>query len=364
MKRESVRMSSALRRVWAIVAKDSVDAIKSNTTISIILGTLMMVVTSQALPLLLSASGDLHLVVYDPADSRLVQALAESEGLHTVVVDSQEELAERLVTIGMKGMGLVVPVDFDDALVSGDGAEIQGYVVWARRGNASDLKAEVERHAERLLGQSISVDVEGNLVYPMSGSAGVLSMFQSTFVLQLLVVGAFVVSYLMFEEKEAKTIHVLLVSPATVSEVIAGKAATGVFYCGIAAVVGLVFGWAAVVNWGVVALVTAAIVLLAVGLGLLFGTLFDNPRQMSLWAAVPMLVLVVAMLGDELLVNASPVLAGIVRVLPTVAAVEGLQYAFLGDGSVLDALPQVAVVLAWTVPLYGIVVAKVRRLDR
>ena len=63
------KLSEGLRIIWAIVVKDIVDAIKNKTTISIILGMVMVMLTGQAMPLLLKLS-DVSRVILTRACSR------------------------------------------------------------------------------------------------------------------------------------------------------------------------------------------------------------------------------------------------------------------------------------------------------
>ena len=358
------RPPSGLRLAWAIASKDIVDAVKSMTTVSIILGTVVLILSSQALPLLLSRSGELSLIVYDPGETRLVQALSASDGVLVTPVDSLEELRARVTLDPREAIGIDVPPGIDETLDSGATAALAGYVAWSNRGQATDLVENLEREIAAVRGGTGMVAVDEQLIYPQRGSFGSWGLFQSSFVLQLLIVGVYVVSYLIFDEKEAKTMDALLVSPASAAQVVTGKVIAGAFYCAVAAAAAIAVGWPAVVHWDVLIVTGAAVALVSVSLGLLGGIMFDTAQQMGLWFVIPLLALVAGLVASEIADRLPPALALLVSLLPTAAGAEALQLALVGEASLLDALPQLAIVLAWAAASLAVVVARVRRMDR
>ena len=216
-----------LRLVWTIAAKDIAGAIRNKMTLTIAGATICTVMLSQALPFLLNVSGKSIVVVYDKGDSSLTAALEASDQIQMRSVDSQEALEERLVDLNAKALGIVVPADFDDALAAGEVVRVDGFVTWAKRGKARELKADFEQQAGELLGRPVRVDYGdgvSSIVYPAPDSPGVLGMFAGTVVMVVFLVGCFIVPYLMIEEKQAKTLDALLISPAGVGQVVAGKA--------------------------------------------------------------------------------------------------------------------------------------------
>ncbi|NIV39073.1 MAG: hypothetical protein GWN58_59555, partial [Anaerolineae bacterium] len=82
-----------MRIIWAIAAKDIVDAIKNKTVITIVLGMATMMLSVQAFPLLLKLSATPRAIVYDagtPPDSAspLISAMAEDGRYRITEVDS------------------------------------------------------------------------------------------------------------------------------------------------------------------------------------------------------------------------------------------------------------------------------------
>lgn len=110
------KLRSSLRIVWAIAAKDIVDAIRNRTTISVILGVAIMMLTSQALPLLLGLSDVHRMAVYDAGESCLAAELEDSEQFSSRPVASREELKVVLGEASDVLLGLVIPANFDQTL--------------------------------------------------------------------------------------------------------------------------------------------------------------------------------------------------------------------------------------------------------
>lgn len=361
---DNSRLLEGIRIVWAIAAKDMVDAIKSRMTISVIAGVVMMMLTSQAFPFLLGLSDIAQVVVYDAGHSRLVDELRESDRYRLLPAESRREMDEILLSLNTDVLGLTVPADFDDVLDSQGTAELEGYVVWAARSAADELKSEMEAFLKEQLGRPVTLHVEGNLVYPPADGAGRIGMIASVLVLVLVSMGGFIVPYLIFEEKQTHTMEALLVSPASVSQIVMGKALAGMFYCLTAAAVALAFNRAVVVNWGLAIAATVCGALLVIAVGLVIGSLFQTAQEMSVWIAIPVAALLLPTMLVMIDAHLPAWLAAVVPWLPTVALAEAFMLSFSDGATLVSALPHLAIVVGWALPAYAAVVLIVRRSDR
>jgi ABC-type Na+ efflux pump permease subunit len=357
-----------LRIIGAIAAKDIADAIKNKTLISIIIGMAMMMLSAQAFPFLLKLSATPRAVVYDSGrlpdgTSRLISAMAEDGTYRLTEVESQQAMEDTLADLNAEVLGLVIPTGFEQALESGAEGEMEGYVVWARRSAAGELVGEMERYLETLLQAPVHVEVEGNLVYPPAEGTGSLGMIAAVLTLVLITTGGFLVPYLIFEEKQTHTMDALLVSPASAADITAGKAVAGIAYCLVAMAVVLAFNFSSVVGWGVAIVAVLVGALLAVGVGLLMGTLFETAQQVGAWMTIPIVVLMAPIMLATL-GNLPPILESLLPWLPTIALGNLFLLSFSGSATLAQALPDLALVLAWTLPLYAAVIWMVRRSDR
>src|SRR6185369_1617372 len=110
-------------------------------------------------------------------------------------------------------------------------------------------------------------------------------------ILTLGMIGAFVVPLLIVEEKEKRTLDFLLSSPASLNEIIAGKALTGVVYTLLIAGLLLGLNRKFIHNWPLTVLTIVVGLLFVVGVGLVVGSLLKNTMQVNTWASVVLIVL-------------------------------------------------------------------------
>jgi ABC-2 type transport system permease protein len=357
-----------LRIIWAIAAKDILDAIKNRTVITIVLGMAMMMLSAQAFPLLLKLSATPRAIVYDagtPPDgaSPLISAMAEDGRYRITEVDSQQAMENVLADLNAEVLGLVIPSGFEQALEKGAQSDLQGYVIWSRRSAADELAREMEQYLATWLGKPVRVETEDNLVYPPPEGAGSQGMIATVLSLILVTTGGFLVPYLIFEEKQTHTMDALLVSPASASDITVGKALAGLVYCLVAMAVVLAFNYSNVVSWVIVALAVLAGALLAVGVGLLMGSSFETAQQVGAWSIIP-IVLLMAPVMLATLGNLPPILESALPWMPTIALANLFLLSFSGSATLAAALPDLAMILAWSLPLYAAVIWIVRRSDR
>jgi ABC-2 type transport system permease protein len=181
--------------------------------------------------------------------------------------------------------------------------------------------------------------------------------------LVLVTTGGFLVPYLIFEEKQTHTMDALLVSPASAADITLGKALAGMAYCLTAMAVVLAFNLSSVVGWGIAALAVLVGAIFAVGVGLLLGTIFETAQQVGAWMIVPILTLMAPVLF-AMLGNLPPILDLLLPWLPTIALGNLFLLSLSADATLVRALPDLALVLGWTLPLYTTVIWNVHHSDR
>ena len=371
MKTDVGSRSTARERVliiWAIAAKDIADALKNKTILSVVLGMAMLMLSAQAFPFLLKLSATPRVIVYDAGKlpdgtSRILSAMVEEGTYRLTEVDSQQAMEAVLADLNAEVLGLVIPAGFEERLESRAQGELEAYVVWSRRLAADKLAGEMEGYLETLLQKPVHVETEGNLVYPPPQGTGSLGMIAAVLTLILVTTGGFLVPYLMFEEKQTHTMDALLVSPATAADITIGKALAGIAYCLTAMAVVLAFNHATVTGWGVAILTVLVGAFLAVGVGLLMGALVETAQQVGAWMIVPIAALMAPILF-AMLGNLPPILESLLPWLPTVALGDLFLLSFSGSATLGRALPELAVVLGWTLPLYAAVIWIVCHSDR
>ena len=360
-------MKTSWRVRWRIVstiaAKDVLDAIKNKTVLSVVLGMALMVLSAQALPLLIKMGDKDRLVVYDAGGSGRVADWAKDDRLALTQVDSLAELHAFLARLNSEIVGLVIPADLDQRLADGEPLVLEAYVVWSARRAADKLASNAEVHLQALLGRPVEVQVDGHWIYPPADGEGQLGMVGMVLVNVVATMGVFLVPYLIFEEKQGHTMDALLVSPATAGQITLGKALAGLFYCVVAAAVAVALNYTVVVRWDVLLLTVVCGSLVSIAIGLLMGSLFESAQDMGFWAGLPLIFLFAPLLltGDAKLPAA---VATVLPWLPTAVMAENLMLSFTNALAWDTVLPNLAVLIAWSLPLFSMVAWIVRRADR
>jgi ABC-2 type transport system permease protein len=354
-----------VRIIGAIAAKDILDAIKNKTTVSVILGVAVLMLSSQAMPLIVKVSSVHRVVVYDAGESRLVPELKKNRQLRLIKASSQQEMEEILGEASGAMLGLALPADFDQALESDRPPELSGYFAhWVSRSDAIEEQAFFEAQLTELAGGPVRVNIEGNVVYPQPDSDGQPYMFSTVLVVAIITISAFLVPYLMIEEKETKTMDALLVSPASIGQVVIGKAIAGLVYGLAAAGVVIAFNQALVVHWGLVILAAFCGASFAVAIGLLLGSIFDNPQNMSLWVSLIFIVLLMPVFLAMTRLNLPGILRTIMPWIPSAALAQVFRISFSGSVPLDQVLSNLGIVVGSAMLLLVAVVRIVRRSDR
>ncbi len=352
-----------LNIIWTIASKDIVDALKNRVVVSMIIMLSIMLLVPKMLPYIFEQPQTV-LPVYDMGDSRLVAELKTAPDISLQKLRSEQELQTALCSAIYPLIGLRIPVDFDQVVAAGRQVEIQGYVCWSKRHQVSEARPKLEDMLSQSLGQPVTIQIEGKIVYPPSDGVLLLSLATVNSVLMILVMGIFLVPSLLFEEKETKTIQALLVSPASIGQVVVGKALAGLFYILVTAVMIFAISWADVTHWGMVLLFVIGGGIFSVAVGLVLGSFYEKQQDMvGGMTALPLLLvsaIFVKMLGMELPAMVESILPWV----PSVALAEICRAAFSETVSTTRVWANLSIVLAVSLPLYALVIWKVQRSDR
>jgi ABC-2 type transport system permease protein len=348
--------------IWTIASKDIVDALKNKVVVSMIIMLSIMLLVPKMLPLIFEQSQTV-LPVYDMGDSSLVAELRNNPDISVQGLRTEQELRTVLCGGVYPLIGLRIPADFDQLLVAEKQVEFQGYVCWSKRYQVSEWQPKLEEMLSQALALPVTIRIEGNIAYPPS--SGVLSLSLATInsVLMILMMGIFLVPSLLFEEKETKTMQALLVSPASIGQVVIGKALAGSFYILVAAVMMFTISWADVIHWDMVMLFVIAGGVFSVAVGLVLGSFYEKQQDMVGWMTALLLLLVGAIVVKMLGVELPALVENILPWVPSVALAEICRTAFSDTVPVTRILPDMWIVLSVSLPLYALVIWKVRRSD-
>jgi ABC-2 type transport system permease protein len=355
-----------LNVIWTIASKDIMDAIRNKLVLSLILGLTFMLSMPRVMSWMLDPPYT-EVLVYDPDNSDLVLKLENSPQFQVSRTRSLEELKK---TIGGTGfglgveLGLAIPVNFDQIVEADGQPEIDGYVSWSNRAKADEFRADLERQFLDLLGQPVHLNFEGNVAYPSRDTALLLGIAVITSVTLILIMGIQLVPNLLFEEKQTKTMEALLVSPATIRQVVVGKALAGLFYILVTAGVVFAFYYSAVVHWQVALLAMIGSGAFGVAVGLVLGSFFERPQEVIGLTVLLILIFVGAMFVYMVNVQVPSFVQAIIPWVPSVALAKIIFASFLESVPWTEIIRDLGSVLAISALLYAVVICKVRRSDR
>ncbi len=356
-------VSKDLRIIWAITAKDILDALKNKTVLGVLIPALLMVVLYNLLPGLEHGSEPPYLLVYDAGNSSLSAALEKSAMVAYRAYDTREQMEWRLRNGDSPELGLIIPAGFDQRVAAGEPLELEGFMLhWISPADAGELEGYIETHLAELAGAPVEVRVE--VTYPRADSRGMAFLASSAMVFVVAMVGVSMVPHIMIEEKQFKTIDALLVSPANAGKVTLAKALTGLFYSLLCAGVAFAINRSLITHWGLAIVAAICGSLFTVALGLLLGSLLESRQQLMIWAWVlfiPLLFPVFLSIMTDLLPE------NVIRVVnwvPTVALTKVLRVSFSDNAALPEFGPPLVLVSGCALALLTVVAWVVRRADR
>jgi ABC-type Na+ efflux pump permease subunit len=196
---------------------------------------------------------------------------------------SQRMMEDDLANGYVPELGLVIPADVNQQIDRGDGIELAGYVMhWISEKKATEMAATAEAWISDLVDRPVHISLEGNTVDSGVDTFGFTMWASLGLVIGIVMVGGTMVPNMMIEEKHTQTMRALLVSPARPGHVVMAKALVGMLYCFIVSAGIFAFGSIIAHGWLFLLAVLCG-ALLAVAVGLLLGSIFDNRQQLMLW---------------------------------------------------------------------------------
>jgi len=360
---DKASLRDSLNIIWVIASKDILDALKNRLVITMIIMLSVMLLVPKMLPLIFEQPQTM-LPIYDLGDSILAFEKFDAAGINAQKVHSDQELRTALCGGIYPQIGLQLPVGIDQLLTAGTPIELQGFVCWSKRYQVSELQPKLEKMISQSLGQSVKIQLEGNIVYPPSEGVLFLSMATINSVMLILMMGVFLVPTLLHEEKETKTMEALLVSPASIGQVVIGKALAGSFYILVTAVVIFTISWVEVIHWDMAILFVVSGGVFSVALGLVLGSFFEKQQDMIGWMSALILLMIGSILMKMLDIELPAFLQSLLPWTPSVALAELCSAAYSEIVSVARMWNNLGIVLIMSLPLYALVIWKVRHSDR
>ncbi len=287
-----------------------------------------------------------NLLIYNPGNSAIEQVV--SNAFANAAITRANSPADVSAVFGADGthksstytVGLVVPPNFDADLRAGSHPRLSLFMngddVSTQQGQL--LQQALTDYARAIASPQAPVSIAAATINPPKPSAFATSgkgFFVMFVLIYSLIAGTSVVPGLITEEKERKTVRMLMVSPASFADIVMGKLIVGLVYQLIllVAVLAIMQGF-----MGQIPLLLVFMVLCAgfsIALGLLGGSIFNTTSGSGAFAGFGSFIYVipalfVGSLGQILQGN---VIVQIMKVMPTYYMAEGLYTALLGQST-------------------------------
>ncbi|MDJ0755046.1 MAG: ABC transporter permease [Ardenticatenaceae bacterium] len=346
------------RRVLILASKDIVDAFKNKTILTIFLGLSFMILSVQALPLLLQIDDRPTVAIYDPARTR-VSDLLRREGMVQI---NELRRETQLLDVARSTSGTLLAVNLTENWPETSGPlTVEGYIAhWIPPETAAAAKRQAETALAEVIGRPVEITVQQ--VYPTPESGGHTIMMGLGFVIAVTMVTSIVVPSLLIEEKTAHTLEMLRVSPLTEGQIVLGKGTAGFVFGLVAAVTLLLFNWRMVRFWDVMIMAVAAGTLFGVSLGLLMGMLVKDESAMQQWIGLLSVLLLAPLM--TVFVDSSRLpdwLMQLIERLPPVALFELVRMALYEERLLAETLANCGLILAPSALLLGFVIWQLQR---
>jgi ABC-type Na+ efflux pump permease subunit len=355
-----------LRVIGVLARKDIVQGLKNKNILVLFFSVAFLIIFYNALPSLSASKRPPSLYIYDAGNSALTGRLEDSSEF-AVRADfpSEEAMIRRLALGDSPELGLVIPADFDSRAASGDAPLLRGIVAyWLSEKDVAGLKAKTEEEIAAVWGTGISITIDENVVYGPVDDEGAGTQASMALIFSLAMIGITLVPHLMFDEKQARTLEVLMVSPASEAQIAAGKMLAGLFYSGTVVVLAVIINHNLIVHWGLFLVILAVFAMFCVTLGLILGTAMESRAQFAVWAwliILPLFMPVILYLLRELVPD---VVMQLLPVIPSVSAYLALRYVFAQPITLGVPLLGLGWILLCTGVELGIVSWLLRRKDR
>ncbi len=263
------------RRILALLAK---DLFRGSRSLIIVFAIVIPLVASLVISLLLGTlfADAPRLGVVDRGASALPAELAR---LDYVSLRSYEDTQPLLrdVERGALDMGIVLPEELDQAMAAGRPVVVDAYV-WGESlvRDRSVLATALLRQMMALAGSEVPVQIETTLLGEAEALSWAERLFPLVVIMTIIIGGTMVPATSLVQEKQARTLGALTITPVTLGDVLISKAAVGMVVSTIMGIVILALNRAFGPHpWLMVGLVALSALLAAEG-GVILGTLVHD----------------------------------------------------------------------------------------
>lgn len=365
-----------LRNINAIARKDALDILLNKTTLSFLLTPIFLAILYAIIGgLLASHASSAGLLIYNPGHSEVEQFIGSVIPASGPVThaNSAEDVA---TAFGPQGshknvpyvLGVVIPVNFDSSVHAGNHPQLQLYLNGDYLGSNDQQLVEhaISDYVRNITNPETPVTFAVTSVNPPVVNNYVqdyTSRYAMAGLLYSLTIGIAFVPYLLVEEKEKKTMRMLMVSPACWSDIVLGKLLVGLAYQLV------ISFFVLLIQGGFIGQVPLVLLFLLLGssfglvMGLFFGSICQTNGNVGVFVGVVSLAytLPALVLGPLYIILQGSPLEQATKVLPTYYMADGMLKAMQNQASPDDLLLDIVILAGCTVILFCAAIWALRR---
>jgi len=324
--------------IWALVMPVLISLV-----VSLIFGTLF--------------TGKPKLGVMDEGSSQLVTMTEQLTSITTKEYDSVAEVRQA-VERGAVDMGIVLPADFDSAVIQGERVELTAYI-WGESlaKNRTILGTTVTSLMRELAGQETPIEIEtitlgDEVSIPWNDRLLPLVVLMAVFL-----GGVFLPATSVIEEKEKETLEALIVTPVSIGEFFAAKGLFGIILSLFMGVVILVLNQVFGTEPALLVLVLALGAIMAGEIGLLCGALLkDVTTLFAVWKTAG-----IFLFGPAIIYMFPAIPQWIGRIFPTYYLLQPIVEISQLGGGWSDVATNVFILVGLDLILVGVVILVLKR---
>lgn len=363
-----------LRSIVAIARKDGIDILLNKSTLSVLLTPILLTIFFLLIGTLIGGHTT-HLLVYNPGQSPVVQVV--SAAFDSVTITNALSPADVTAAFGPDGtrresaydVGLIIPDHFERTLQSGARPQFSLYT--NGRSNIDQhenalLQAAIINYARQIAHPQPPLEFSTAMINPpaVSRIGKVLATYYSAVSLMTsFIVGLSLMPGLLIEEKERKTLRMLMVTPASFADVIVGKLLIALIYQLILSGLVLIIQSAFSGQLPLTLLFTVLGAGFSLTLGLLLGSIFSTAGAAGAVGGL----LFLAYVAPSILVGPLAALMGTnpitqaLKALPTYYMIDGIYNAIQGQAAPGNTLLDLSITAGTTLLLFLLTVWFLRR---
>lgn len=354
-----------IRSILAIARKDALDIVLNKSTLVMLMTPFFLALVFLMINLLLS-NNTTNVLVYNPVKSNIEQIVDRaSTNTRVTYVNSPDQVTAAFGPNGSKistsyAAGLIVPANFDASLQAGQHPQMTIYINGNNMSNeqSSLLLNALNNYTRSQANPQPPATITLATVNPPAPTnpfQNIGQIYTVAALLGSLLVGTGLVPNLLVEEKEKKTLRMLMVSPASFADVIVAKMLVGLVYQFLLALVAIAItgGFGIGGQIPLLLLFTLLGSLFSISVGLLIGSIVNttNAAGASGGAMSFLYVLPIFFVGPfAQLLGGSPV-TQLIKILPPYYIADGAANAVTNANALPATMLDISVTIGVTLVL-------------